>query len=268
MTLIPASREISLNKVNSRAQWYFLGSYFVCSSIEKLTIKVFFFILSVLTRGVPCGLLYRRNYSRRANTSKIQGFLPLGFSIVECLDIHNTLSLPLSFLKKVLERLWNLKETGNSTNGKFWCAAKCTCTVGNWEIENDHKENEGTEASKSGLERKLFVLPRGSQSSPEDWYKFSRDDCYSKEKIESNVCTKFCGENKIALWGTWKSQIDSCLQFSHVLMLLKYRWMTCTRFFVSGSGIKPAPHRRLGKILPGKGPLPGPGGCVSLNNKK
>ena len=150
----------------------------------------------------------------------------------------------------------------------FGVQQNVSCTVGNWEIENDHKENEGTEASKSGLERKLFVLPRGSQSSPEDWYKFSRDDCYSKEKIESNVYTKFWGKTKFALWGTWKSQIDSSLQFSHVLMLLKYRWMTCTRFFVSGSGIKPAPHRRLGKILPGKGPLPGPGGCVSLNNKK
>lgn len=194
MTLVPASREISLNKVNSRAQWYFLGNYFVCSSIEELTIKVFFHSI-VLTRGVPCGLLYSRNSSRRANMSKIQGFLPLGFSIFECLDIHNALSLPPSFLKKVLERLWNLKETGNSTNAKFWRATKWSCTVGNWKIENDHKENEGTEASKSGLQRKLFVLPRGSQSRPEDWCKFLRDDCYSKEKIES--IQNFVGKTKL-----------------------------------------------------------------------
>ena len=51
VTLIPTSREISLNKVNSRAQWYFLGNYFVCSNIEELTIKGFFHSIRPYSRS-------------------------------------------------------------------------------------------------------------------------------------------------------------------------------------------------------------------------
>lgn len=151
MTLIPASREISLSKVNSRAQWYFLCNYFVCSSIEELTIKVFFsFYPSLLSEFVVVSFT-RGTLAEEPTLARYIDFYLWDFLFSNAY-IHNALSLPPSFLKKVLERLWNLKETGNNTNAKFWRATKCTCTVGNWKIENVHKENEGTEASKSGLQ--------------------------------------------------------------------------------------------------------------------
>ena len=79
----------------------------------------------------------------------------------------------------------------------FGVQQNVSCTVGNWEIENDHKENEGTEASKSGLERKLFVLPRGSQSRLKTDINSQETIVTPKRKLKAMFIQNFVGKTKL-----------------------------------------------------------------------